>query len=346
MADKDTLDAIRTLLLAESQGQRYVVGELVARYLCSVEFRNLANAKNEERRFRLHILPHLQAEVAADLNFERMGRYREARSQEPCLNGNRSEAPKPSTRNREVVQLSACLSWAVKHGLLEKNPIKGAPLEEEHNQRRTMPEVADVDKLLFACTPRLRAMVAMKFGSGLRRAELCSLRLSQVRWDEGLVVLHGRDTKTGRPRVTVLPDRASKIVQRYLDLRPEIDSPYVFCTASGRPVGPRNFLRDFQRACEHAGIKAAEGERIVLHDLRAAFIGHQLDLGTHERVIMDMTGHRTHTAFDRYVRVKARWIREAKERADAFDEAKRKGPQKADEAATVTPISDAVKLDD
>lgn len=342
--DDPRLEQIRAILGAPS-GPRHTVAELATRYMASVEFANLKAKDTEARRLRLHVVPHLGADIAAELTFDRMGWYREQRRGERCLNG-RDVVPAPSTRNREVVTLSACLSWAVVHHLLERNPIRGCPLETENNQRRTMPVSGDVDKLLFACTPRLRAMVAMKFGGGLRRQELCSLRLTQVRWDQGLVVLHGRDTKTGRPRVTVLPDRASKIVQRYLDLREERDSPYVFCTASGKPVGPRNFLRDFQRACQHAGIQAAEGERMVLHDLRAGFVGHHLEMGTSERVIMDMGGWSTHSAFDRYVRVQARWLRDAKERADAFDESKRKGPKPAGEPAPVIPISGARKTDE
>lgn len=344
MDDPRLLDQIRRLLSGDDR-PRPAVSELVARYLGSVEFSNLKAGDTEARRLRLHVLPHLGADIAAELTFDRMAWYREQRRGEKCLNG-RDVVPAASTRNREVVALSACLTWAVKYQLLAKNPIRGCPLEVENNQRRTMPVAADIDRLLFACTPRLRAMVAVKFGAGLRRAELCSLRLAQVHWAEGLIVLHGRDTKTGRPRATVLPDRASKIVQRYLDRREPQDSPYVFCTASGGPVGPRNFLRDFQRACEHAGIKAAEGERMVLHDLRAGFIGHQIELGTPERVIMDMSGHRTHSAFDRYVRVQARWLRDAKDRADAFDNAKRKPPQKAGEAADVVPISGVAESDE
>lgn len=346
MAEDETLAKIRALLTEKDAGPQHTVADLAQRYLSSVEFGNLANAANEERRFRLHILPFLGADIAAALTFDRLNWYREQRKGERCQNG-RNVPPSPATRNREVMQLSACLSWAAKQKppILRENPIKGAPMEAENNQRRTMPAPADIDRLLFACTPRLRAMVAMKFGAGLRRAELCSLRLHQVRWDEGLIVLHARDTKTGRPRVTVLPERASKIVQRYLDHR-EVESPYVFCVASGRPVSPRNFLRDFQIACENAGLQAAEGERFWLHDLRAGFVGYHVEIGTPDRVIMDMTGHKTHSAVDRYMRVQAKWIRDAKERADAFDRASRKPPKAAaEEPARVVPI-DAARSDE
>lgn len=317
---------IRRLLDKEASGPRHNVNEVVKRYLASVEFGNLKAHTTEEIRFRRHLLPILGGFIAADVDFNLVAWYREQRKSELCLNGHNAP-PSPATRNREVMQLSACLTWAVKYKLMTVNPIRGAPMEAERSQRRTMPKPAEIEQLLFACTPRLRAMIAMSFDSGMRRAELCSLPLIQVEWDEGLIVLHGRDTKTGRPRVTVMTDRASRYVQIYLKQRTET-SRFMFCTSSGRQVSPRNFLRDFQEACGRAGIEAAAGECMWLHDLRAGFIGHQLELGTPERVIMDMTGHSTHKAFDRYVRVTRRWITEAKARADEF-EAGRKGPKAA-----------------
>lgn len=339
MDDPELLEQIARLVAGRAVGPRHTVAEIVARYMGSVEFGRLKNRANEERRFRCHLLPHLANDVASALDFDRCSWYRDQRKAERCLNG-RDVPPSAATRNRELMQLSAALTWATKYKMLSHNPIRGFPMEAEDNQRRTMPDPSDVGRIMFAGTPRLRAMVAMAFGAGLRRQELCSLRLAQVEWDEGLIVLHGRDTKTGRPRVTVLPDKASKFVKKYLDERQKT-SPYVFCTASGKPMSPRNFLREFQETCERAGVAAAEGERMWLHDLRAGFIGHQLELGTPERVIMDMTGHSTHKAFDRYVRVKAKWIAEAKLRADMFDDG-RKGPRRAkvanDVAADVIPL--------
>ncbi|MEP6652067.1 MAG: site-specific integrase [Myxococcales bacterium] len=293
------------------------MADVVQRYLRSVEFGKLKNRANEERRFRCHLLPHLGSDVAAALTLDRLSWYREQRKGEKCLNG-RPGAPKAATRNRELMQLSAALSWAATYKLLPANPIRGFPLENEDSQRRTMPEPGEVDRILAASNLRLRAMLALKFGSGLRRAELCSLRLSQIDWDTGMITLHGRDTKTGRPRMTLLPARAAQLVRSYLDRR-NVSSTYVFCVANGGPMHPRNFLRAFQGACKRSGVQAAEGERMCLHDLRAGFIGHQIELGTPERVIMDMSGHSTHTAFDRYVRVKAKWIVEAKARTDAFE---------------------------
>lgn len=321
MVEKEILGQIERLIRGHKNGPRHTVAAIVKRYLASVEFGNLKAKADEERRFRLHLLPHLADDIAAEVDFDRMAWYREQRKEEKCLNG-RDVVPSPATRNREVRQLSASFTWAVKYKLLTVNPIRAAPMEDEDSQRKTMPEAADVKRVLKVCKPRLRAMVAMTFGSGMRRAELCSLRLTQIDWETGHISLHGRDTKTGRPRVTVMTKRASFYLKIYLDNR-DAKSPYVFCTSTGRSVDPRNFLRDFQEACRRVGLTGAAGERMWLHDLRAGFIGHHMEnLHTSQRVVMDMTGHRTHNAFDRYVRVQPEWIAAAKTRADDFDDEK------------------------
>lgn len=219
MDDPQVLAEIRRLL-ARGSGPQHTVREIVERYIASVRFANLKNRANEAIRFRLHIVPHLGDDIAGDLHFDRLAWYREQRKAEKCQNG-RNVPPSAATLNREVMQLSAALTWAAKNKppLLGANPIRGAPMEVENNQRQTMPDAADVERIMFASSKRLRAMIATKFWSGLRRGELCGLRLVKINWDDGLIVLHGRETKTGRPRVTVFPDRASRIVGEYLDER-------------------------------------------------------------------------------------------------------------------------------
>jgi len=346
--DPQLLAEIRRLLSAGS-GPRHTVREIAARYLVSVKFQNLKNKAGEEIKFRLHLLPWLGDDIAANLDFDRLAWYREQRKTEKVMNG-RDKPPSDAQVNRELMQLSAMCTWAATNRppLLQANPIRGFPMVQENSERATMPGADDVERIMLASGKRLRAMVATKFWGGQRRQELLNQLLDNVDWDEGLLVMHGRDTKTKDPRVTVFPDVASRMVSEYLEEREAagIKSHLLFCTRSGRAVSARNFLRDFQETALRAGVKAAEGENLWLHDLRAGFVGYQLELGTPERVIMKMTGHSTHKAFDRYVRVKAKWISVVKERADLHErerKAARRAPKRREtvgsEATSVNPAS-------
>jgi integrase len=299
----------------------------------SVEFKELKAVKTEEGRLRLHILPKLGKFQVMEVR-SKIPEYRDERSKEQL--NKRKQPTTPATRNREVVRLVAACTWGVER----ENPLLGMAMESEDNERKTSPEPDDIYRLMFVARLRLKAIIATTFWSGLRREEVCNLPLKQVHWDEGLIVLHGDQTKAGRPRATIFPDIASKWVREYLDERKAegVQSVYLFSTSTGRPVSGRNVLRDYQDAWERAGLVAAEGERPWFHDLRAGFVGHQLELGTPEKVIMEMTGHSTHEAFDRYVRVKRKWIDEAKVRAEIAD-AQRRPAQRVGNAHSTDKIT-------
>lgn len=313
--------------LAPAPTPTVTVTELACDYMQSIEFKSLKARETEERRICLHLVRLLGAVPVMALRDE-IPRYRDARSQETIRGRGRTGKTKPATRNREVTRLLAMCSWGVEYKRIPSNPLAGISMEPEENIRQTCPTPFDVEAAIaFARGPRLKAMIALKFASGLRRAEVCHLRLQQLDLEHGLIDLGHRDTKTKRPRLAPVTDGACKLVREYLRGRDK-DSPYVFATRSGKPVGPRNFLRDFQRTCRKAGLVAAAGERYCLHDLRAGFACHQLELKTPERVVMDMGGWKSHVAFDRYVRVRPEWVLEAKMRADIAASTPRRPPHR------------------
>lgn len=303
-------------LLPENR-PKVTVRAIVHRYMASVEFKALAAREDEERRFRLHVLPHLGDDDIEALNNERIAWYRNTRAGEKTPGG---RLTKPATRNREVFALSGALTWATKERIVRQNPIYRTPVEPENNLRSTCPSIGDVSRVVLAAeSVRLRAMVLTKFHSGMRVSELLSVRLDQVKWDDGLLVLEPRQTKGGmRPRVTIFPEQASVWVRVYLEIRTSrgIPGELLFATDTGRPISRRNFLRNFQAVADRAGVKGANGETLTLHDLRSGFVGVQLDVGTSQEVIKAMLGHVSDSAFRRYVRVQKRWFIEARERTE------------------------------
>ncbi len=208
-------------------------------------------------------------------------------------------------------------------------------MEPEDNIRQTCPGLAEVTRIILAArSTRLRGMVAAKFYSGLRVSELLSVRIDQVAWDEGLIILPARQAKGKKKgRVTILPEQASKWVKAYLEERDEskTESLLLFCTDSGKRISRRNFLRDFQAVAERAKVCGAPGETLCLHDLRSGFVGRQIEINTPHDVIKEMLGDSTESAFRRYVRVQRRWLIEARERTELAEirKSKRKPPARA-----------------
>ena len=93
----------------------------------------------------------------------------------------------------------------------------------------------------------------------------------------------------------------AKLIEAVRRLPKHISSPYVFPNPkTGRPYDTTTIYDRFQIAVEKAGLKGAGGEGVWLHDLRRTFVTQSRRRGVPERVIVNLSGHKTRSVFDRY----------------------------------------------
>jgi type 1 fimbriae regulatory protein FimE len=163
-----------------------------------------------------------------------------------------------------------------------------------YRQREYLTE-AEVNRLIEAARKRGRngsrdaAAILLAYRHGLRAAELCSLRWSQVDLRNGR--LHVNRAKGGAE--SVHPLRGPELRA----LRPlQGNSPYVFVTEAGTPVSTAWFLRMVQRT----GQAAKLGFAIHPHMLRHA-CGYKLANDGHDtRSLAHYLGHRNLQSTARY----------------------------------------------
>jgi integrase len=197
-----------------------------------------------------------------------------------------------------VVRLGAVLRWSSDRKLIPSFPLPRLKPEPENNERSTHLTDVDAKRIVDACpNPVIAAMVATAFDSGLRRSELCRLRRDQIDMSNGIITVLAKETKGKRGRATVLSGWASDLIAA---LPPA--PPWVFPSRFGRPYNPRTVLRLFQEAAREAGVKAAPGERVWLHDLRSGFADQQVEIGTPISDVMKMAGWRDFRTAQRYLR--------------------------------------------
>ncbi|HVX93384.1 MAG TPA: tyrosine-type recombinase/integrase, partial [Polyangia bacterium] len=246
------------------------------------------------------LLGHLRV---SQLNEAALDDYRTERAKEHGARKVKGERvpTSPSTRNREVDRLCRVLNWAVERKRCPANPIARHADEAEPLGRKTHVTDDDCDHMRAAALqygkePRigltLRAMISTKYDAMLRRSELCPLKWAQLDFKAGAIVIDESETKARRvgTRITILSDRAAADIKAIPRM---VGSPYVFPSRTGKPYHPRTFLRAFQAIAAMAGVKAADGERVVGHDARAGGITQQLELLTPQRDLMDMVGWAT-----------------------------------------------------
>jgi len=182
----------------------------------------------------------------------------------------------------------------------------------------------------------LQPLVTFAYITGWRiRSEVMSLRWEQVDSEASVVRLEAGTTKNDDPREFPFTDelkalleaqgaKADALIQR------GIVAEYVFFNLDGRKI--RDFRRCWRTACKLAGLaeeieieKTKDGKRImkivplrIPHDFRRTAVRNLVRAGIHERLAMQMTGHKTRSVFERYNVTSGADLKEAAKKLDQF----------------------------
>ena len=134
---------------------------------------------------------------------------------------------------------------------------------------------------------RDRAMIELLYATGLRVSELVSLRLAQLRLDQGFLLAFGKGSKE---RVVPVGESAEAWLGRYYrQARPALErgrSDAVFLSRLGRAMTRQGFWDNLRRYARAAGVK-----KVSPHVLRHSFASHLLEHGADLRAVQMMLGH-------------------------------------------------------
>jgi integrase/recombinase XerD len=135
---------------------------------------------------------------------------------------------------------------------------------------------------------RDRALLELLYASGLRASEALGLRIEDVNFAAGYVMVTG---KGDRQRLVPAGARALDWMRRYLaTVRPRQvrgECPALFVSRSGRAMSRQALWGLIRRAARRAGIRAA----VSPHTLRHSFASHLLERGADLRSVQAMLGH-------------------------------------------------------
>ena len=196
-----------------------------------------------------------------------------------------------SSAARKAAALRRFFGFLVDEGVRGDDPSHALPRPQAG---RALPKTLgreDIDRLFAALearpddrvTLRLRALVELLYGSGLRATELVTLPRRALSGDQPFLILRG---KGGRERLVPISDRARAAVALWSAQVPA-DSAWLF------PSGKRHLSR--VRLYQLLKLLAAEAgippERVSPHVLRHAFATHLLEGGADLRALQLMLGH-------------------------------------------------------
>lgn len=186
------------------------------------------------------------------------------------------------------------------------------PVPPTNKGRKFAPEpltAAEVRQLVGAISgrsasgARLRAMVAVMFGSGLRLAELLALHPRDVDTSAGTVRV--REGKGRKDRVVGLDAYACALVDRWVARRRKLGLTArqpLFATYSEGQAGRPLQQRYVRAALARAAASAELTKRVHPHGLRHSTASDMADRGEPTHVIQAALGHGSLATTDRYVR--------------------------------------------
>jgi len=223
----------------------------------------------------------------------------------------RARGLSPKTIASALVPLGRVLSLALRRGYIGSNPLERLESSERPRVQRREQRVLTHDqmrKLLQACLPSYRPLIATALYTGMRLSELTGLIWEEVDFEQGLIRVRyqlsraRKDSPAKRVRlktrsavrdIPLLPQLGSLLKQYKLAAPYSAPSDYVFASAAGTGLGYRNVeRRGLRRAAEAAGIEQEGLAPLRLHDLRHTFASHLIvDLRLDVAQVSRILGH-------------------------------------------------------
>jgi integrase/recombinase XerD len=179
----------------------------------------------------------------------------------------------------------------------------------------------EVKRLLaMASSVKVRAMLSLSYGCGLRAGEVVRLKAGDIDSDQEIIRIV--QAKGRKDRHVMLPADVLDLLRQWWPERPTCHDEGV---PSGerwlfpgrgpyRPLTTRQFGRLFQETVEAAGIK----KPVTLHTLRHSFATHLLERGVDIRKIQALLGHDKLETTARYARVATGMIAEIESPLDGL----------------------------
>lgn len=200
-----------------------------------------------------------------------------------------------SQARRALMQLSACCNWAVRHGMVDTNPLEG--MYKELEPTKPVPPmsftVEERDRIITAFEKDTRPginyqhyapFIKFLFWTGCRPCEAIGLRwgsvtpdCSRVHFHESIVEVSGKlisrqTTKTGVARWFSCTPRLQALLQ---SIRPQNPDPatLVFPSPKGKAISETNFSdRAWKAILTSLGLEIKDGVKMTPYNCRDTFI--------------------------------------------------------------------------
>jgi integrase len=299
---REALDKLKTEILKHASGEAPDSRQTTVQKLKDAMMqtwknldRNAASVAWAEQCWK-RLLPYFGAMKAHNVSSAAIRGYVEERKAENAANG---------TINRELSVLSSAFTLGFEETPRRVSQKLSFTRLPESRPRQGFVEQKQYDALAAKCSELyMRAMLALAYSFGFRKAELLSLKVSDVDLLAGTVRL--RTSKNGEPRQVNLTKDTKQLLASCCAGKSKDEAVFTRTEQSGKRVAVADF-----RGTWDAVTKAAKCDGLLFHDLRRSAVRNMVRAGIPEVVCMKISGHKTRAVFDRYNIVSERDLADA-----------------------------------
>lgn len=217
------------------------------------------------------------------------------------------------TQSRVLSGIRAFYRFLLIEGEIEENP---ATLIESPKIGLKLPEilsVIEIDRMIDVIDlskpegHRNKAIIETLYGCGLRVSELVNLRLTDIHYGEGYVIVTGKGNKQ---RLVPVSGKALKEIDIYKLDRNALsvikDQNVLFLNRRGSKLTRAMIFTIIKDLAAKAGIK----KNISPHTFRHSFATHMIEAGADLRAVQEMLGHESILTTEIYTHIDRSYLRD------------------------------------
>jgi site-specific recombinase XerD len=225
-----------------------------------------------------------------------------------------------SSVRRKIAALRSYFALQKREGRRIDNPAQDVPPPKAPKRLPHVMTEREVGKLLRTRVAgksefmRLRdlAMMELLYASGIRRAELVGLNVSDVDLERRLMRVIGKGNKQ---RTVFINQASADAIRNYLSVRPRTPDEALFISKRKTRMSHRQAWVIFRQFAELSGLT----KHVTPHVMRHSFATHLLENGADLMTIKELLGHESLSTTQIYTNVSLEHMRRSYEEAHPRD---------------------------
>ncbi len=226
----------------------------------------------------------------------------------------------PTSVRRKIAALRSFYALQKREGRRGDNPAQDVPPPKAAKRLPRVlsePEVARLLRTRVAGKTEARrlrdvAIMELLYASGIRRAELVGLNLTDIDLERRVMRVIGKGNKQ---RAVFINQAAAEAVRAYLGVRPRSADEALFLSNRRRRLSHRQAWVVFREFAALSGI----ARHVTPHVMRHSFATHLLENGADLMTIKELLGHESLTTTQVYTNVSMEHMRRTYEEAHPRD---------------------------